>query len=212
MLARSFSGAEVMGVDLRQQYLDFAAQRAQAEGLGNLTFRQGDAFALPFADASFDVVWTKYLLQWLRDPGRALAEMKRVTKPGGLVVSCDFAGFAIDHVPISPKFERRVREVMAGLVDCEIGRKVAPLMISLGFGDVRVDMERDPIFTVIGRIDPQRRWNWEKQWQAARPQLSRIVASDVAADEFINSFLSYQDDPATCSFTVLYFTRGRVIA
>src|SRR5208282_5424822 len=138
-----FPGAEVVGVDLRQQYLDFARARASAEGIRNLTFRHADVFALPFADASFDVVWSKYLLQWLREPKSALAEMKRVTKPGGFVVSCDYVGFGIDHCPIAPDFERQLREVMSTLVHVNIGRQVAPFMISLGFRDVHVEMETD---------------------------------------------------------------------
>ena len=146
-IARSFPKAEVVGVDLREQYLDFARARARAEEIQNLTFRSADVFALPFSDASFDVVWTKYLLQWLKEPKRALAELKRVTRPGGFVVSCDFVGFAIEHFPIIPEFDRQVRHVMATLVDCDIGGKVAPFMISLGFRDVRVDIGTDTIFT-----------------------------------------------------------------
>jgi ubiquinone/menaquinone biosynthesis C-methylase UbiE len=66
LIARTFPRVEVVGVDLREQYLNFA--RARAEEIQNLTFRSADVFALPFADASFDVVWTKYLLQWLKEP------------------------------------------------------------------------------------------------------------------------------------------------
>jgi len=211
LIARSFPSAEVVGVDLRPQYLDFAQERARDERLRNLTFRQADVFALPFADASFDVVWTKYLLQWLKEPRLALAELKRITGPGGRVVSCDFVGFAIDHFPASPEFSQRVRKVMAGLVDSDVGQKVAPYMLSLGFRDVRVQMETDAVFTVIGKIDPERRWNWERQWDAARPQIIKIVGSEGEAEEFIESFLAFQDDPATCSFVALNFTSGRVL-
>ena len=211
LIARSFPGAEVVGVDLRQQYLDFARARASAEGIRNLTFRHADVFALPFADASFDVVWTKYLLQWLKEPKSALAELKRVTKPGGYVVSCDYVGFGIEHFPIAAEFEHQVRDSMAVLVDCNIGRKVAPYMISLGFRDVSVEMETDTLFTVIGSIDAERRWNWEKQFQAARPHVIQILGSEAKADRLIDQFFAYYDDPGTCSYTALYFTRGRVV-
>jgi ubiquinone/menaquinone biosynthesis C-methylase UbiE len=210
LVARSFPRVEVVGVDLREQYLDFARARAQAEEIQNLTFRSADVFALPFADASFDVVWTKYLLQWLKEPKRALTELRRVTRPGGFVVSCDFVGFAIEHFPVTPEFDRQVRHVMAALVDCDIGRKVAPFMISLGFRNVRVDIETDGIFTVIGGIDAERRWNWEKQFQAARPHLVQIIGSEAGADRFVASVLTNYDDPTTCSFTALHFTRGYV--
>ena len=124
LIARSFPDADVTGVDLREQYLDYAKRRARSEHLENVQFQFADVFALPFTDASFDVVWTKYLLQWLKEPKRALKELKRVTRPGGVVVSCDFASFAIEHFPVNAKFEREVRRVMTSLVDCDLGRKV----------------------------------------------------------------------------------------
>jgi ubiquinone/menaquinone biosynthesis C-methylase UbiE len=211
LLAHTYPQAEVIGVDLREQYLDFARSRARAEDIRNLEFRSADVFALPFADATFDVVWTKYLLQWLKDPKRALKELQRVTRPGGIVVSCDFAGFATRHSPVTSDFDRQVRHVMTALVDCDIGLKVAPMMISLAFRDVSVDIEADKIFTVIGRIDSERRWNWEKQFQAARPHLIQIIGSETGVDQFVETFLRYYDDPATCSVTTLHFTQGRVI-
>jgi ubiquinone/menaquinone biosynthesis C-methylase UbiE len=208
LIARSFAKAEVTGVDLREPYLEFARRCARSEQLPNVQFQVADVFALPFADASFDVVWTKYLLQWLKEPKRALNELKRVTRPGGVVVSCDFASFAIEHFPVNAKFEREVRRVMTSLVDCDIGRKVGPLMTSLGFIDVHLEVEADKIFTVIGRIDAERRWNWEKQFQAARPHLIQITGSEKAADRFVADFLSVYDDPATSSITTLHFTTG----
>jgi ubiquinone/menaquinone biosynthesis C-methylase UbiE len=101
LIARSFPEAEVTGVDLREPYLEFARRCARSEQLPNVQFQIADVFALPFADASFDIVWTKYLLQWLKEPKRALDELKRVTRPGGVVVSCDFASFAIEHFPVN---------------------------------------------------------------------------------------------------------------
>ncbi len=155
-------------------------------------------------------MWSKYLLQWLREPKSALAEIKRVTRPGGYVVSCDYVGFGIEHFPIAPDVERQVREIMSVLVDVNIGRKVAPFMIALGFRDVHVEMETDTLFTVIGSIDAERRWNWQTQFQAVRPHIVKIVGSETKAEELIDRFLAHYDDPTTCSFTALYFTRGRV--
>jgi ubiquinone/menaquinone biosynthesis C-methylase UbiE len=208
LIAHSFPDAEVTGVDLRQQYLDFASSRARSEHLQNVRFQRADIFALPFADASFDVVWTKYLLQWLKEPKRALNELGRITRPGGVVVSCDFASFAIEHYPIDAELDAEVRHVMKALVDCDVGRKVPSLMISLGFKDVHVEVEADKIFTVIGRIDAERRWNWEKQFQAARPHLIQIIGSEEDADRFVTNFLSIYDDPSMSSITTLHFTTG----
>ena len=210
LIARSFPEVEVVGIDVREQYLNYARARAREEGIHNLSFERGDVFALPFPDASFDLVWSKYLLQWLREPKAALAEFKRVVKPGGHVVSCDYACFMVEHFPIDPELERKVREVTALLVDVNIGRKVPAYMIALGFRDVEVDIEMDTLFTVIGRIDPERRQNVEIQFQAMRPHLTKILGSEESVDRLLERFLAHYDDPATCSFTSLYFTSGIV--
>jgi ubiquinone/menaquinone biosynthesis C-methylase UbiE len=210
LIGHSFPRAKVIGVDVRDQYLDFAEARARDEDLHNVGFRRADVFELPFPDGTFNVVWAKYLLQWLREPKAALAEFKRVTKPGGVVVSCDYSGFATEHFPIDSDLERQLRQLIAASVDSDIGRKVAPFMIALGFRDVQVQIEADTLFTVIGTIDADRRRNWETQLQAMRPHLVALLGSELSTDRFVKRFLDHYDDPTTCSYTSLYFTRGRV--
>ena len=56
-----------------------------------LPFVAGDATRLPFADASFDAVTISFGLRNVVDPDRALAEMLRVTRPGGRLVVCEFS-------------------------------------------------------------------------------------------------------------------------
>jgi ubiquinone/menaquinone biosynthesis C-methylase UbiE len=117
VMAAACPEAGVTGLDRRSAYLDFARERAAAEALANVDFTAGDLFALPFADASFDGVWTKYVLQWLAEPVAALAELERVLKPGGWLVSADFDGFMVEHYPVDPEFEATARRLMPQLVD-----------------------------------------------------------------------------------------------
>jgi demethylmenaquinone methyltransferase/2-methoxy-6-polyprenyl-1,4-benzoquinol methylase len=57
----------------------------------HLAFTAADALALPFADASFDAVTISFGLRNLVDPAAGLAEMARVTRPGGRLVVCEFS-------------------------------------------------------------------------------------------------------------------------
>ncbi|MCL3863223.1 demethylmenaquinone methyltransferase [Actinotalea sp. K2] len=57
----------------------------------DLPFTAGDATRLPFADASFDAVTISFGLRNVVDTGAALAEMLRVTRPGGRLVVCEFS-------------------------------------------------------------------------------------------------------------------------
>ena len=63
--------------------------RDQEWGDHEVTFREGDAMALPFDADSFDFVFTRFLLVHLPDPLVALREMFRVAKPGALVAAGD---------------------------------------------------------------------------------------------------------------------------
>jgi ubiquinone/menaquinone biosynthesis C-methylase UbiE len=69
-------GAEVVGIDIEQRFDPRAAAR--------VTLQQGDAMALAFDDASFDIVYSFHALEHITDPHRALSEMHRVLRPGGL--------------------------------------------------------------------------------------------------------------------------------
>jgi len=73
-------GARVTGLDASEALLAIARQRVP-EG----TFGLSDLETLPFADKSFDVVTGFNSFQYARNPGKALAEARRVTKPGGAV-------------------------------------------------------------------------------------------------------------------------------
>lgn len=89
-LAGLFAGYESFtGIDLRDKPLA-AARKAFADGPGkdipNVEFLRMDAIRMTFADGTFDTAAIANSLHHLPDPGRVLAEMKRVTRPGGLLV------------------------------------------------------------------------------------------------------------------------------
>ncbi|MEX2290747.1 MAG: demethylmenaquinone methyltransferase [Mycobacteriales bacterium] len=84
-LARS--GARVVGCDFSLGMLR-VGKRAAHDGVELVA---GDALALPFADASFDAVTIAFGLRNTRDIDLALAELRRVTRPGGRLVVCEFS-------------------------------------------------------------------------------------------------------------------------
>ncbi|WP_460739861.1 class I SAM-dependent methyltransferase [Microbacterium neimengense] len=88
-VALARSGAEVVAADFSPGMI---AQGVRRHGhIMNLTFQEADATALPFEDASFDTVTISFGLRNVNDPHAALAEMRRVTKPGGRLVVCEFS-------------------------------------------------------------------------------------------------------------------------
>jgi SAM-dependent methyltransferase len=80
-------GAEVLGVDIAANLVAAGNERAQAAGLGNLRFQEGDASDLgDLADEGFDLVVSIFGAMFAPRPGDVAAEMVRVTRPGGRIV------------------------------------------------------------------------------------------------------------------------------
>lgn len=88
-IAREF-GCRVTGVDLTDEYCRVATMLAERTGLGHLvTYRQGDALALPVPDAEFDVVWTQHAAMNIPDKPGLYRELNRVLRPGGALALYD---------------------------------------------------------------------------------------------------------------------------
>ncbi len=81
-LAAARRGARVTGIDLVPSLLERARQRASAESL-DIDFQEGDAMALKYPDASFDVAISTFGAIFAPDPERTAAEMARICRPGG---------------------------------------------------------------------------------------------------------------------------------
>lgn len=122
----------VVGLDYAQPLLTTARERVDAAGIGErVELVTGDAHHLPFVDASFDAVHVERVLMHLDDPGAAIREMRRVTRPGGWVVAAepDSGGVRTDH-PTDPEgmalvSARDLRQFRNGAVGLELYRRFA---------------------------------------------------------------------------------------
>ncbi|OLF17123.1 SAM-dependent methyltransferase [Actinophytocola xanthii] len=96
--------ARLTGIDISEAMLDIARDRA-AELDRSVTLRQGDAHALPFPEASFDMVVCTFGLCAIPDVEAAVGEMARVLRPGGRLV-------LVDHVAGSSRLVRVVQRLL----------------------------------------------------------------------------------------------------
>ncbi len=90
-LAARSEPAAIVGVDIAAPYVAYAASRSPDP---RLTFVTADAAALDFPTASFDRAFSQLALNFMSDPAGALAAMRRITCPGGVVAAAvwDFPG------------------------------------------------------------------------------------------------------------------------
>jgi len=80
---------EVVAYDLSEQMLSVVSDAAKDRSISNITTQHGYAEVLPFNDGSFDIVISRYSAHHWHDVGKALREVKRVLKRGGMVIFMD---------------------------------------------------------------------------------------------------------------------------
>jgi len=155
-IAAKIAPGRVTGLDFNLSQVERATRDAAAAGVQNIEFRQGSVYELPFAEASFDAVFSHALLEHLRDPGAAVAEFRRVLKPGGVLGVCtpDWGGFLVaPAVPeIIEAFEAYQALQNRNGGDARCGRKLGGYLAGAGFEvvDMRSRYENYDPLTVIG--------------------------------------------------------------
>jgi SAM-dependent methyltransferase len=102
--------AAVTAVDSTPAMIAEGRERAAAEGHRNLEFVSGLAEHLPFSDASFSLVVTRFSLHHFSDPGPAVDEMVRVLRPGGRVVVKDLVASTDPEVAARQDHVERLRD------------------------------------------------------------------------------------------------------
>jgi arsenite methyltransferase len=102
LAAREF-GCRVVGLEYGARAVQEAAAAARAAGLqARVSFRRGDAEALPFESASFDAVLCECSLCTFPDKARAASELRRVLRPGGRLALCDVV---VDHARLGAELQ-----------------------------------------------------------------------------------------------------------
>ncbi|MBN2211305.1 MAG: methyltransferase domain-containing protein [Sedimentisphaerales bacterium] len=141
-LARQNPDVSFVSIDISPESLGQARSTIEQAGLTNVEFQQADIFNLPFAPASFDHMFICYVLEHLPNPEAALRKLLAVLKPGGTLTAIEGDhGSAYFH-PDSPA----ARQAIQCLIDLQarmggdslIGRRLYPLLVSVGLKDVRV--------------------------------------------------------------------------
>ncbi|GGZ56586.1 hypothetical protein GCM10010371_15130 [Streptomyces subrutilus] len=133
-------GGRVTAVDASAEVVEQARRHAAERGLTGIAFATADVHALDFPDDSFDVVHAHQVLQHVGDPVRALREMRRVCRPGGVVAARDADYAAMTWYPAAPGLDawlalyRRVARANGGEPDA--GRRLHAWARGAGFTEV----------------------------------------------------------------------------
>lgn len=141
-LARAVAPGPVIGLDAAATVTAAAEAERIDQGIENVRFAVGDVYALEADDAAYDVVHVHQVLQHLSDPGAALAEMRRVLVPGGLLAvrESDYAAFVwAPEDPLLDAWMALYHEVVrANGAEADAGRFLKGWVLDAGFTDLEV--------------------------------------------------------------------------
>ena len=136
-LAAAVAPGEVVGIDIQPSQVEQARALAAQRGVTNVRFEASNVYELPFPDGSFDAAFANTVLQQLREPVRALAELRRVLRPGGIagVRDVDLGGQLIaPETPLLKQWLSLVERVLQhNGGKPHIGRHHRRLLLEAGF-------------------------------------------------------------------------------
>ena len=140
-LAGAVDPGELQGVGMEESQIEIARAAAEAGGHGNAVFQTGDATALPFDDNSFDVAHCHALLTHVPNTQAALAEAKRVLKPGGILAARELIGastfFEPDPEDIGGAWAIFSRLLEANGGHPQMGKELKRVFLEAGLSDIR---------------------------------------------------------------------------
>jgi SAM-dependent methyltransferase len=161
--ARAASRGSALGVDLSSQMLDYARQRAAAEGLGNASFLQADAQIHDFGLAAFDVAVSRTGAMFFADPVAAFTNLGRAVAPDGRLVLLAWQSL------VANEWIREISGALAAGRDLPLPPPDAPgpfslsdpervrsLLTSAGFSDVAFEAVEVPMWFGTDARDAQR--------------------------------------------------------
>ena len=139
-LARRVAPGRTLGVDRAAEVLEQARAHASEQSV-RVEWQVGDVYALGLGAASFDVVHAHQVLQHLTDPVRALREMRRVLRPGGVLAARDGDYSCFSWAPLDPllsRWQELYRAVCRrNAAEPDAGRFLKRWALAAGFRDVQ---------------------------------------------------------------------------
>lgn len=173
----------VVGLDREERYLAIARQELDARGLGGVELLAGDATATGLRPASFDLVHERLVLNNVPRPDAVVAEMVRLTRPGGYVAVQDVDWMTWTCLPAHPDWDL-LRDAAAAVWsgDVRLGRRLPALLRAAGLVDVelvphlRVFRPGEPYHRLLVRFVALHRARMLDQGMLSAPQLDAAVA------------------------------------
>ena len=196
------------GVDISDERVQEAKRKNRENSQAN--FVRGDAQVMDFASNSFDFVYSRMLMEYLKDKESAVREMARVCKRGGTVLLQDLDGQLLWHYPedslVQATVEKVVRALGATGFDPFVGRKLFSFAYNAGLKNINVQAECYHL--IAGQAEPAILEQWRLKLDIAGPQLAQLLGGETEAREQSRRFLEYLRRPDTLTYSTVFTVTG----
>jgi ubiquinone/menaquinone biosynthesis C-methylase UbiE len=146
-LAEVVAPGEVVGIDIEDKQFEIGRANARERGVSNVRFETGNIYDLPFPSDTFDAVFAHAVLYHLKTPRKALIELHRILKPGGVIAIRDLDNGGTIFTPSSQILDKaleligRVLEYNGG--NSLFGRSQRAILREVGFVNIQVSASYD---------------------------------------------------------------------
>ncbi len=194
----------VFGIDISHERLSYSLTR------NSINLVQANGLSLPFPAASFDSIFTRFLLEYLSEREQAVKEIYRVCKPGGKILLQDLDGQLMTNWPIDTHLASQIVKIAEVLTDTGfdpfVGRKLFSMAKASRLKNIKVSVE--PYHLIAGTATTEQRSQWELKLDIAHPLIAKALGSGGEANLFISHYLEYLDNPDTFTYSNLITVVG----
>jgi ubiquinone/menaquinone biosynthesis C-methylase UbiE len=211
VMARITAPGRVVGVDMSVSRLEQARKLAAAGGL-DVQFIEGDAQRLPLPSSSFDYAWSRFLFEYLPEPERALAELARVTRPGGTVVVADLDGQLERFYPLETSVKSDLLEALRLLGEANfdpwVGRKLYHWFYRANLCEISVRILAYQVYA--GGLPERDLTNWREKLHTAANYLIQRTGERERWERSRDALLAQIGRPGVFYYSSLIIVWGAV--
>ncbi len=194
-LAEAVNPGEVHGIDMEESQIALAQAAAKDSNHTNAIFQVGNALSLPFEDETFDVIHAHAVIMHIPDTRAALAEARRVLKPGGLLSTRDLIGESSFFEPVNDGLREAwttFTTLMRGNgAHPEIGKEMKGVMLEAGFTDIQASASFDSYGT---SADLDFYYAFIIDWFFSEQLIERVTGLGIASREKFDFWRSELDN------------------
>lgn len=210
-IAKIIFPGEVVGLDQNADRLEHARKEFRKSRISNISFKHATCYKTELPDESFDLVWSRFLFEYLKKPLEALSEMKRVCRYGGKVVVADLDLNCLLHYPLDRGTEEKLNQVIKVVsektgFDPYVGRKLYTFFKKCGFENIKVHAGYHHLLQ--GKLSDLELRNWEQKLNMAKPFWNTVFSSIEEYEAFVHKMIQILKDENRFTYSPLFIVEG----